>query len=156
MRVDRVQYGPLFLTNVPVVACPKEWIAFFEKRAGVPTAGLTRCERTDQLPHRPRLRALHRLLRDWPHFQFSRFRRHRLHPSSRRRRTIHDPRRRRFDGKPSVPEGENGVQAGDHLVAIDGIPVSGINLGTSVVSCWEATPGQERNLTVERGEKKLR
>src|SRR5277367_3270067 len=40
MRVERIQYGPIFLTDVPLVACPKDWMAFFAKRAGVPTAGL--------------------------------------------------------------------------------------------------------------------
>jgi hypothetical protein len=40
MRVDRVQYGPLFLTNVAVVDFPKDRIASFEKRAGIATAGL--------------------------------------------------------------------------------------------------------------------
>ena len=40
MRVDRIQYGPLFLTDVPVAEFPKDWMAFFEKRAGIPTAGL--------------------------------------------------------------------------------------------------------------------
>ena len=40
MRVDRIQYGPLFLTDVPVVEFPKDRMAFFEKRAGIPTAGL--------------------------------------------------------------------------------------------------------------------
>jgi len=40
MRVDRIQYGPLFLANVPIVDFPKDRMDFFEKRAGVVTAGL--------------------------------------------------------------------------------------------------------------------
>ena len=40
MRVDRLQYGPLFLTNVAVVDFPQERMELFEKRAGIPTAGL--------------------------------------------------------------------------------------------------------------------
>ncbi|MGA8341863.1 MAG: hypothetical protein WB781_07995, partial [Candidatus Sulfotelmatobacter sp.] len=40
MRVDRVQYGPLFLANVVAVDFPKDRMDFFTKRAGVPTAGL--------------------------------------------------------------------------------------------------------------------
>ena len=40
MRVDRVQFGPLFLTDVPFVAAPKATMDFFEKRAGMPTIGL--------------------------------------------------------------------------------------------------------------------
>src|SRR5882672_9837762 len=40
MRVDRVQFGPLFFTNVAVVDFPKDRMAFFGKRAGIATAGL--------------------------------------------------------------------------------------------------------------------
>jgi len=40
MRIDRVQYGPLFLANVPLVDFPKGRTEFLEKRAGVPTVGL--------------------------------------------------------------------------------------------------------------------
>ena len=40
MRLDRVQYGPLFLANVAAVAFPKERMEFFEKRAANPTVGL--------------------------------------------------------------------------------------------------------------------
>src|SRR5438477_5155256 len=40
MRLGRVQYGPLFLTDVPVAALPKNTLDFFEKRAGMPTIGL--------------------------------------------------------------------------------------------------------------------
>ena len=36
MRVDRVQYGPLFLANVAVVDFPKDRMEFFDKRAGHP------------------------------------------------------------------------------------------------------------------------
>jgi len=39
-RVDRLQYGPLFLANLVVVDMPKDWTDFFVKRAGMPTAGL--------------------------------------------------------------------------------------------------------------------
>jgi hypothetical protein len=40
LRVARLQYGPLFLTNVATVEFPKDRMDFFEKRAGIPTAGL--------------------------------------------------------------------------------------------------------------------
>ena len=40
MRLDRVQFGPLFLTVVPVVSLPKGTLDFFEKRAAMPSAGL--------------------------------------------------------------------------------------------------------------------
>ncbi len=54
-----------------------------------------------------------------------------------------------YEGKPSVPQGEDGVQAGDHLVAVDGIPVRGSTLG-QVWSMLGGEPGKERTLTVER------
>ena len=40
MSVDRLQFGPLFLTNVPMVSVPKPVVDFFEKRAAMPTVGL--------------------------------------------------------------------------------------------------------------------
>src|ERR1700730_10474151 len=40
MRIDRIQFGPLFLTNVPVGDFPKDWTSFLQKRAGVSTSGL--------------------------------------------------------------------------------------------------------------------
>jgi len=36
-------------------------------------------------------------------------------------------------GKPSVPVGEGGVQSGDHLVGVDGIPVPDSDHGAGVV-----------------------
>jgi C-terminal processing protease CtpA/Prc len=59
-----------------------------------------------------------------------------------------------LDGKPSVPVGEGGVQSGDHLVGVDGIPVPDSTMG-QVWSLLEGTPGQERKLTVERDGKQL-
>jgi C-terminal processing protease CtpA/Prc len=55
-----------------------------------------------------------------------------------------------FEGAPSVPE----VQAGDHLVAVDGIPVPDSTMG-QVWSLLEGSPGQERKLTVERAGKQF-
>ena len=52
-----------------------------------------------------------------------------------------------LEGKPSVPDS---VQAGDHLVAVDGIPVGGSTMG-QVWAMLGGTPGQERKLTIERG-----
>jgi hypothetical protein len=59
-----------------------------------------------------------------------------------------------FERKPSVPTGEDGVEMGDHLVAVDGIPVADSTMG-QVWSMLEGTPGQERKLTVERGGKQF-
>src|SRR5208283_3956236 len=54
-----------------------------------------------------------------------------------------------FDGKPSVAEGPDGIQAGDLLVAVDGIPVAGSTMG-QVWSMLGGEPGKERTLTAER------
>ncbi|MGA7338760.1 MAG: PDZ domain-containing protein, partial [Candidatus Sulfotelmatobacter sp.] len=54
-----------------------------------------------------------------------------------------------YEGKPSVPEGNDGVQAGDHLIAVDGIPVRGSTLG-QVWAMLAGSPGTKRMLTVER------
>ncbi len=55
-----------------------------------------------------------------------------------------------FEGKPSVPD----VQVGDHLVAVDGIPVPDSTMG-QVWSMLEGQPGQERKLTIERAGKQF-
>jgi hypothetical protein len=55
-----------------------------------------------------------------------------------------------FDGKPSVPE----LQAGDQLVAVDGVAVSGSAMG-QVWATLGGEPGKERKLTVERNGKQL-
>ncbi len=55
-----------------------------------------------------------------------------------------------FEGKPSVPE----VQVGDHLFAVDGIPVPESTMG-QVWSMLEGQPRQERKLTIERAGKQI-
>jgi hypothetical protein len=154
MRVDRVQYGPLFLTDVAVAEFPKSFSAFFEKDAGAPIAGLIGA---DALMN-------YRIGLDYAHsavyfdigrtFKFPDFDVVGLilRPDEDARFTILGVAD--FDGKPSVPMGDEGVQAGDHLVAVDGIPVADSTLG-QVWSLLEGTPGQERKLTIERGGKQI-
>jgi hypothetical protein len=154
MRLDRVQYGPLFLTNVAVVEFPKDRQAFFEKRAGIPTAGLLGAE----------LLANYRVGLDYAHstvyfdigrlFNFPAFDVIGLvlRPEDDGRFTILGIAD--YDGKPSVPRGQDGVQPGDHLVAVGGIPVAGSSMG-QVWLMLGGRPGQERKLTVERGSKEF-
>jgi C-terminal processing protease CtpA/Prc len=59
-----------------------------------------------------------------------------------------------FEGKPSLPPGADGVQPGDHLVAVDNIPVRGSTMG-QVWAMLGGTPGQERRLTIERAGKQF-
>jgi C-terminal processing protease CtpA/Prc len=54
-----------------------------------------------------------------------------------------------FEGRPSVAPGPASVQPGDHLVAIDGIPVQGSTMG-QVWNMLGGSPGQDRRLTIER------
>jgi hypothetical protein len=55
-----------------------------------------------------------------------------------------------LNGQSSVSD----VQAGDHLVAVDGIPVSGSTMG-QVWSMLGGEPGKERTLAVERAGKQF-
>ena len=96
MRVDRLQFGPLFLTDVVVAEFPDDQMTRFEKRVGVPTAGLLGSEAL--LNYRVGL--------DYAHstvyfdigrmFNVSGLRRRRAHPAPRRRWAIHHPRHRRL------------------------------------------------------------
>ncbi len=147
MRVDRVQYGPLFLANVAVVDFPKDRMEFFAKRAGIPTAGLLGSNAL--LNYRVGLDYAHSTV----YFEFGRMFNFpdfdvvglTLRPEDDGRYTILGVAD--LDGKPSVPDG---VEPGDHLVAVDGIPVGGSTMG-QVWAMLGGTPGQERKLTVERG-----
>ena len=150
MRVDRVQYGPLFLTNVPFVSLPKPVLDFFEKRAGMATAGLIGSEVL--LNYRVGLDYAHSTvyfeigkLYSFPDFDVVGLV---LRPDDDGRYKILGVAD--FDGKSSV----DGVQAGDHLEAVDDIPVRGITMG-QVWSMLGGTPGQERRLTTERDGKMI-
>ncbi len=146
MRVDRVQYGPLFLANVAVVDFPKERMDFFEKRASVATAGLIGSNAL--LNYRIGLDYAHSTV----YFEFGRMFNFpdfdviglTLRPEDDGRFTILGVAE--FEGKPSV----EGVQASDHLIAVDGIPVAGSTMG-QVWAMLGGTSGQERRLTIERG-----
>jgi hypothetical protein len=149
MRLERVEYGPLFLTNVAVVSLPKTTLDFFQKRAGVPTVGLLASE--ELLNYRIGLDYAHSMV----YFDFGRFSTFPdfdvvglvLRPEDDGRFTIVSVPD--FEGKPAVASGPDGVQAGDGLVAVDGIPVAGSSMG-QVWSMLGGTPGQERKLTIER------
>ena len=149
MRVDRMQYGPLYFTNVAVVDFPKDRMALFEKRAGIATVGLIGADAL--INYRIGLDYAHSAvyfdigrLFNFPDFDVIGLI---LRPEDDGRFTVIGIAD--FDGKPSVPPREDGVQAGDHLVAVDGISVAGSSLG-QVWSMLGGEPGKERTLTVER------
>jgi len=154
MRLDRLQYGPLFLTNAAVVALPKTVIDFFEKRAGMPTAGLLGSNALQN--YRVGLDYTHSTVYfeigstfTFPDFDVIGLV---LRPEDDGRYTILGTAD--FEGRPSVPQGPDGVQPGDHLVAVNGVPVRGSTMG-QVWSMLGGTPGQERKLTLERGGKEF-
>ena len=139
MRLDRVQYGPLFLTNVPFVSFPKAFMDFFEKRAGVPTAGVVGSDVL--LNYRVGLDYAHSTVYfeigrtfNFPEFDVVGLV---LRPENDGAYTILGVAD--FDGKPSV----EGVQPGDHLEAVNDVPVHDVTMG-QVWSMLGGTPGQER------------
>jgi hypothetical protein len=150
MRLDRVQYGPLFLTDVAVVSLPETVVDFFEKRAGMPTVGSLGSNVF--LSYRVGLDYAHstvyfdigRLFR-FPDFDVVGLV---LRPEDDGRYTILAVPD--FEGKPAV----EGVQPRDRLIAVNDIPVTGATMG-QVWSMLGGTPGQERKLTIERGGKQF-
>jgi len=150
MRVDRVQFGPLFLTDVAMADLPKTIVDFLEKRAGTPTVGLIGSNL--MLNYRVGLNYakstvyfdIGRLF-NFPDFDVVGLV---LRPEDDGRYTILSVAD--YDGKPSV----EGVQAGDSLIAVDGIPVHGVTMG-QVWSMLGGTPGQERDLTIAGGGKEF-
>jgi Aspartyl protease len=154
MRLDRVQFGPLFLTDVPVVSLPKATRDFFEKRAAMPTVGLIGANTLQN--YRVGLDYAHSTvyfdigrLFNFPDFDVVGLF---LRPEDNRRYAILGVAE--LDGKPSVLTGPDGIQAGDFLVAINDIPVQGSTMG-QVWSLLGGTPGQERKLTIERAGKQF-
>jgi len=154
MRVDRIPFGPLFLSNVPMVALPKSVVDFFSRRAGMPTVGLLGAN----------MLVNYRVGFDYAHstVYFDLGRTYTfpdfdvvgliLRPDDDGDFSILGVAD--FEGKPSVTTGPDGVQAGDHLEAVDGIRVRGSTLG-QVWSMLGGSPGQERKLTIQRGGKEF-
>lgn len=152
MRVNRVQYGPLFLTDVAMVELPKSTVEFFEKRVGVPTVGLI--GGNVFLNYRVGLDYAHSMVYfdigrmfNFPDFDVVGLI---LRPEDDGRYFILGIAD--FEGKPSVPSGADGIQAGDYLVAVDGIPVRGSTMG-QVWAMLGGTPGKDRRITIERAGK---
>ncbi len=149
MRLDRFQFGPLFLSNPAIVALPKPILDFFEKRGGVATAGLFGANLLQN--YRVGLDYAHSTVYyelgrayNLPDFDVVGLI---LRPEGDGQFTILGVAD--LDGKPSVPVGRGGVQAGDHLIAINDLAVYGATMG-QVWSLLGGTPGKEKKLTIER------
>lgn len=150
MRVERLQFGPLYLTNVAMAAFEKDATASFEKSAGIATAGLLGADAL--LNYRVGLDYAHSAVYfdigrtfTFPEFDVVGLT---LRPEVDGKFTIIEIAD--YEGKPSVALGQDGVQIGDHLVAVDGIPVSNSTVG-QVWSLLGGEPGEERTLSLERG-----
>jgi len=154
IRVDRVPFGPLFLANVPMVALPKSTVDFFEKRAGIPGAGIIGSN----------MLVNYRVGLDYAHstVYFDLGRTYRfpdfdvvgliLRPDEDGGFTILGVAD--FEGKPSVTIGPDGVQPGDRLLAVGDVSALGATMG-QVWSMLGGNPGQERKLTIERAGKQF-
>jgi hypothetical protein len=150
MSVDRVQVGPLFLTNVPMVALPKPVVEFFEKRAAMPTVGVVGSNVL--LNYRVGLDYAHSTVYfdlgrtyKFPDFDVVGLI---LRPEGDGRFNILGVAD--MDGKPSV----DGIESGDHLEGVDDLPVRGVTMG-QVWSMLGGTTGEEKKLTIERGGKEF-
>jgi hypothetical protein len=149
MRVERVQFGPLYLTNV-AVANDHGSVTSLARNTGNASAGSLGSEAL--LNYRVGLDYAHssvyfdigRLFNS-PDFNVIGLI---LRPEDDGRFTILGVAD--FDGKPSVPLGQDGVQAGDHLVAVDGIRVQGSTMG-QVLEMLRGLPGKDRRLAAECG-----
>jgi len=150
MRLDRLQFGPLFFTNAAVVSLPKSTLDFFEKRVGTPTVGVVGSS----------LLRNYRLGIDYAHSMvYYELGRPYNFPDFDVVGLILRPERdgqftilgvADFEGKPSIPVGNGGVQPGDHLFAVNDLPVEGISMG-QVWSLLGGIPDKEKKLTIERG-----
>jgi hypothetical protein len=154
MRIDRLQYGPIFLTDVVIAESPNYKATIIEKHAVASASGVLGAEAL--LNYRVGLDYAHSAVYfeigstfKVPDFDVVGLI---LRPEADGRFTILDVAD--FDGKPSIPQGQDGVQAGDHLIAVDRIPVKGSTMG-HVLAMLGGEPGKERTLTVERGGKKF-
>jgi hypothetical protein len=149
-RLPRVQYGPIFLTDVAVVEFSKQVSEGFEKRAGMKTAGLLGANAL--LPYRVGLD----YKRGAAYFDIGMTFKAPdmdvigliLRPELDGRYTIIGVAD--YNGKPSV----EGVQSGDQLISVNGIRATGGTMG-QVWSSLEGSPGQERTLTIERAGKQI-
>ena len=154
MRLDRVQYGPTFLTDVAFVEQSNETANFFAKRASIATAGLLGASALQNF--RVGLDYAHSMV----YFEVGRTTKFPdfdvvgliLRPEPWGDFTIVGVAE--IDGKPSVAMGADGIQPGDSLVAVNDISVLQSTLG-QVWAMLGGMPGQERRLTIRRGGKEF-
>lgn len=153
-RVDRVQYGPTFLTDVAFVEESQETADFFLKRAGIATTGLLGASALQNF--RVGLDYAHSTMyfevgrtSTFPDFDVVGVI---LRPEASGGFTILGVAD--IEGQPSVPIGPDGVQPGDSLIAVNEISVLHSTLGQAWAMLG-GMPGQERRLTIRRANKEF-
>jgi hypothetical protein len=150
MRLDRLQYGPLFLTDVAVAGLPTGQTTLAGERARASATGVLGSEAL--MNYRVGLDYAHSTV----YFDIGRTVRFPdfdvvgliLHPEGDNGFTVAGVAD--FEGNPSVA----GIDPGDRLIAVDGTPVAEFTLGETW-SLLQGSPGQERKLTLERGGKQF-
>jgi hypothetical protein len=150
LRIPSLQYGGIPLTGVGVASFPKEMMSWFERRAGMPTAGLIGANAL--LNYRVGIDYAHSTV----YFDQASMGRPpdmdvvglTLRPEPNRSYTVIGVAD--FDGKPSVPD----ARPGDVLVSIDKVPAAGGTMG-QVWSLLGGSPGEVRILTLERDGKQF-
>ena len=154
MRVDRLQYGPAFLTDVAFVEQAREKTSLFANRASIAATGWLGASALQNL--RVGLDYAHSTVyfevgrtSTFPDFDVVGLI---LQPENSGGFTILGVAD--IDGKPSVTLGPDGVQPGDSLVAVNDISVLTSTMG-QVWATLGGMPGQERRLTIRRGNKEF-
>ncbi|MBZ5720474.1 MAG: hypothetical protein LAO03_08835 [Acidobacteriia bacterium] len=150
LRIPSLQYGGIPLTGVGVASLPKEIMSWFEKRAGMPTAGLIGANAL--LNYRVGIDYAHSTV------YFDQTSKQRPPEMDVVGLTLRPEPDRSYavigvadsDGKPSVPD----VKPGDRLVSIDKVPAAGGTMG-QVWSLLGGSPGEVRVLTLERDGKQF-
>jgi hypothetical protein len=155
MRLDRLQFGPLFLVDVAVADSAEDRIISTQETAGVPPpSGSLGSEAL--LNYRIGLDYAHSSVYfeigrtfNFPDFDVIGIT---LRPEVDGHFTV--AAIADFHGEASVLSGADGVQAGDSLLAVDDIPTAGSTLG-QVWAMLGGEVGQQRRLTLERGGKQF-
>src|SRR5581483_11796485 len=150
VRVPSVEYGGISLADIGFASFKDEVIDFFQKRAGVPTAGLLGANAL--LGDRVGIDYAHATIyldkvfkKISPAMDVIGLT---LRPESDGRYTVVGVAE--YDGKPAVPD----VKAGDVLLTIDDTPPKGGTMG-QVWSLLGGAPGDTRTLVFERDGKPI-
>ena len=150
MRVNRVQFGSLFLIDLPAKEASDSQSAKFKNSSGAEIAGLLGADVL--LNYRVGIDYAHSMLyfdigrmSQFPEFDVIGLT---LRPENSGGFTVIGIAE--FEGKRSVPD----MNIGERLTAVDGIPVANSTLG-QVWSMLGGSPGQERRLTIQRSGKEI-